>query len=182
MTTFVQWLNKQADRQDDPVGWFARYWRDLPQRPRLSSPASIARHLEDRGLFVENAPHLQQAYDATLKEYRHVRDQVVQEVSGVDPNAAQPPLPGMPEPQPQLGYGEQVEHATRAGVEAAEAAARPKMTQLDRIETLLAVVSRKLEGIERVLGLASDEDGAVLPAEIPWGDLYAVADMAAEAE
>ena len=179
MTTFVQWLHAQEKREDDPVGWFARYWRDLPQRPRLSSPASIARHLEDRGLFVENAPHLQQAYDATLKEYRHVRDQTVQEAI----SAAQP-LPGMPEPDAESlpsSPGQWVEHAAQAGMAAAAQAARPA-TQLDRIETLLAVVSRKLEGIERVLGLASDEDGAVLPAELPWGDLYAVADMTAEAD
>lgn len=177
MTTFVQWLHAQEKREDDPVGWFARYWRDLPQRPRLSSPASIARHLEDRGLFAENAPHLQQAYDATLKEYRHVRDQTAAAVGGADLSE---PLPGMPEP-PQLSPGQVVEQAARAGMAAAEAArarTAPPTGTGDKLDLIL----RKLEGIERILGLASDEDGAVLPAEIPWGDLYAVADMAAEAE
>lgn len=183
MTTFTQWLHDQEKREDDPVGWFARYWRDLDQRPRLSSPASIARHLEDRGLFEAEKPHLQQAYDATLREYRHVRDQTVQQVSGVDLSAPQEPLPGMPgvpAAPPPVSPAAAVEQAARAGM-AAAAAARAPQTQLDRIEASLEAIAGGLAAILEILGLANPADAAESLPEIPWGDLFAAADMTAEA-
>lgn len=161
MASFVNWLNEQARRDNDPVGWFARYWRDLPEHPRLSSPASIARHLEDRGLFA-STEGLTTAYDAALKEYRTVRSQVVQDVSGV-------PLP--PEVQDP---GLAVQQATQAGIAAAQAHRVPAPTQLDRIEA-------KLDRIMGILGADVTWPEPVVPG-IAWHELFAVADMAAEVE
>jgi hypothetical protein len=96
MATFTQWLKDQHKRED-AVGWFSRYWDELPDHGRLSSPASIASHLEERpeGGFTDPAqPHLRDAYDQTLREYRRERASIAQAV--VD-GAPQPELPGMPQ-------------------------------------------------------------------------------------
>jgi hypothetical protein len=47
MATFSQWLSKQEDGpQDDPVAWLARQWKALEgNRPRVSSPSGIEKHL-----------------------------------------------------------------------------------------------------------------------------------------
>jgi hypothetical protein len=187
MATFTQWLDEQRDRQD-AVGWFARYWKNLEGKPRLSSPSSIAQHLEDREAGGFRDPHiplpeadgswcagdqLREAYDATLKEYRAVRAQIVQstaEAAGVPQvtetwaggEAVSPPLPGMPEPGPAA---QAVQRASAAGLAAAQAHGQPVITenavtvaktaQLDRIEA-------KLDAIMVTLGLAEppDADGS----------------------
>jgi hypothetical protein len=71
MTTFRDWLGGQEDR-DDATGWTARFWRDLPDKPRLSSPNSIERHMRERGLF-ESQAGLTEAWDTTMAEYRQQR-------------------------------------------------------------------------------------------------------------
>jgi hypothetical protein len=178
MASFVSWLKDQEKRDNDPVGWFACFWRDLEGKPRLSSPASIAKHLEDRDLF-QSTQYLTEAYDATLSEYRKVRAGIVQAA------ASEAGVP-LPEHQPgtevqgelELGLaGQAVQNATNAAMEAARAhkartEAQAPATQHDRIEAMLGVVLRKLERIERVMGLATDEDESPLPAELPWPDWY----------
>jgi hypothetical protein len=204
VTTFAGWLSEQRKRED-AVGWFARYWRDLPETPRLSSPASIASHLEDRTTkpgqnkagerlpygFTdpEGGVHVRDAYDQTLHEYRAVRAQIVQSAAQEDGLPA-----GAPEPPagPQSAAGVAVAAATAA---AQEAAARHPVTSgmiapsqvtithgsaaLGTSEALLAAIYRKLSRIERAMGLESDEDGGQIPVELPWGAWYAQADLAA---
>ena len=47
MATFSQWLAGNEDGpQDDPVAWLARQWKALEgNRPRVSSPSGIEKHL-----------------------------------------------------------------------------------------------------------------------------------------
>jgi hypothetical protein len=47
MATFSQWLaGHEAGAQDDPVAWLARQWKALEgNRPRVSSPSGIEKHL-----------------------------------------------------------------------------------------------------------------------------------------
>jgi hypothetical protein len=71
MTTFSAWLTAQRDRTDE-VGFASRFWRDLPDRPRMSSPASIEGHLRQRGCF-DAEQGLAQAWDSTMSEYRQQR-------------------------------------------------------------------------------------------------------------
>jgi hypothetical protein len=201
MTTFVGWLRDQQKREGDPVGWFANYWDRLEGKPRLSSPASIAKHLEDRGLF--QAQHgLTEAYDATLSEYRKIRAGVVKAAaaeSGVEIPAGmvqdQLPLEQPQEAAQPPGRslaGQAVDRATDAAVQAAQAHGiitppqvatggtilpnRTEITggrsQLDRIERLLAMLCRQQERILMALGLAGDEDGGAVPAQLPWSDWY----------
>lgn len=216
MTTFAGWLAEQRKRED-AVGWFARYWHDLPETPRLSSPSSICAHLEDRtakpgqdkaGNYLpfgfkdpDGGGHVRDAYDQTLHEYRAVRTQIVssavpeagvpgpQDDAGVTPGAiAGAGMPGAGESlsappdgmtaQPQSPAGVAVQRATAA----AQAAVAARPPQLDRIERMLAGLMRKFEGIERTLGLWTDDDGYPLDAELPWADWYARADLAAVPE
>jgi hypothetical protein len=201
MTTFVQWLSDQRNRQD-AVGWFACYWRDLEGKPRLSSPSSIATHLEDReapGGFKDPAqPHLRDAFDATLKEFRDVRAQVVRPVPDPADEA------GEAGKTPQGPAGEAVERATAAGLDAAAASRMQAAASIradaggitapgipanyitvsggSSTEALLAAIYRKLDRIERAMGLAADEDGGALPADLPWPQWYAEADLSAVPE
>jgi hypothetical protein len=181
MTTFAGWLSEQKDRQD-AVGWFSRYWKQLDGKPRLSSPSSIGNHLEDRqapGGFRDPAIDLpdgttvtgetvREAYDATLREYRAVRDQIVQPASGGEP------APDEPGPA-----GAAVQAATQAGVDAVQpppgervmsrgelaAGAMRERTAIERIEA-------KLDAIMITLGLAE-------PDPLDWAAWYAQADLSA---
>lgn len=204
MTTFAGWLADQRKR-DDAVGWFARYWRDLPETPRLSSPASIGSHLEDRttkpgqNKAGERLPYgftdpdggnyVRDAYDATLHEYRGVRAEIVQSAAAAEGVPVQPELPldGVQqpaEPQPASLAGQAVERATAAAKAAAQRHVPAGMTQLDRIEA-------KLDEIRLHLGLAITADqiasGSITYPEpvimgIDWAQWYAVADLSAAAE
>lgn len=191
MTTFTQWLEDQRKRED-AVGWFARYWKDLDGRPRLSSPSSIAQHLEDReapGGFRDPAitlsdgstctgNQLRQAYDMTLKEYRDVRAQIVQAaVPGAQ--GQQDPLPGMETPQePAQGLaGQAVARAAAAGLAAAQAAqdraiAGQVLAEAGNVPLMLQLILAKLERIEEALGLAEP---------LPWDQWYEQAAVYASA-
>ena len=211
MTTFAGWLADQRKR-DDAVGWFARYWRDLPETPRLSSPASIGSHLEDRttkpgqNKAGERLPfgftdpdggnYVRDAYDATLHEYRQVRAEIAQSAAAAD---GVPGAEAGAEPQPASLAGQAVERATQAAQAAVQrhAAMSPGVTisssritsheqsQLDRIEA-------KLDEIRLHLGLAITADriadGPVTYPEdglitgVDWAQWYAVADLSAAAE
>ena len=193
MVSFVQWMKEQEKREGDPVGWFACYWRDLDGKPRLSSPSSIARYLEDQGLF-QSVNGLTEGFDATLAEYRHVREGVVR--STAQGAGIQLPEHGPQEPAeaqtPGLA-GQAVAQATAAGLAAAERHAQrhgitatpddlanrivvttgqPEGSPLDQIHWMLNAVYRKLERIERAMGLATDEDGGAVPAQLPWSAWY----------
>ena len=193
MTTFAGWLAEQRKR-DDAVGWFARYWRDLPSTPRLSSPSSIATHLEDReghpgqdkaGGYLpygfrdpQGGSHVRDAYDATLTEYRAVRAQIVQSASGVP--AAAPEPPSGPENHAQEPPAAIIGRATDAGIAAAAQHAPPATQGINSTDIpMLTAIYRKLERIEAFLGLADAEDGV---PELPWADWYAQADLSAAAE
>jgi hypothetical protein len=181
MVSFVAWMKDQEKREGDPVGWFACYWRDL-EHPRLSSPASIAKYLEDQRLF-ENVNGLTEAYDATLSEYRKVRAGIVQDAARAD--GIQIPLPehqpGEPvEPgagQPASLAGQAVARATAAAQEAVQRhqvtiTGQAGGTPVDQVEVMLGIIMRKLERIEAAMGLATDEDDGALPAQLPWSDWY----------
>lgn len=192
MTTFAGWLADQRKRED-AVGWFARYWRDLPSTPRLSSPASICSHLEDRTTqpgqdkagnrlpfgFTDpdGGQHVRDAYDATLHEYRQVRAQIVQ--STAEGAGVQPPLADAQQPAEPVSAGlagQAVTRATDAAVRAAQRHVQPtriEITGSGGVETMLAVILRKLERIEAFLGL---------PDDLEWASWYAQADLAAAAE
>lgn len=71
MATFSSWLMDQRGREDQ-VGWVARYWKDLPDKPRMSSPVSIEGHLRQRGLF-ESQEGLADAWTVVTGEYRQGR-------------------------------------------------------------------------------------------------------------
>ena len=184
MASFVSWLKEQEGREQDPVGWFAVFWRER-EHPRLSSPASIAKWLEDQRLF-ETTPGLTEAYDATLAEYRKVRAEVVRDTASQA--GVQLPLPehqpGAEEPERGLA-GQAVDRATQAAQEAAQAhgigagaiiATSGNLMNTQRAQmgtgAMLELILRKLEGIERVMGLATDEDDTQLPADLPWSDWY----------
>ena len=200
MTTFAGWLAEQRKRED-AVGWFARYWRDLPETPRLSSPASIASHLEDRTTKPgqdkagERLPfgftdpdggnYVRDAYDQTLHQYREVRAQIVQSAAadaGVAGDTPEQPA------GPQSPAGFAVEAATQAAMAAAQRhaavppapdqAQMPPRAQMGTGE-LLEDIWRKLCRIEAVLGISADEPES---AELPWGAWYAQADLAAAVE
>ena len=120
MATFSSWLMDQRSREDQ-VGWVARYWKDLPDKPRLSSPVSIEGHLRQRGL-LESQEGLADAWTVVTDEYRQQRLVAAASDAGVTPEQlaasierhpsgrdyAQEPLPGMaagevlpmPEPLP----------------------------------------------------------------------------------
>lgn len=187
MVSFVSWMKDQEKSEGDPVGWFARFWRDLEGKPRLSSPASIAKYLEDKGLF-QATNGLTEAYDATLGAYRAVRAGVVRDAAQAD--GVQLPLPehqpGAAEPERGLA-GQAVDRATEAAVAAAQLHAGgitspPGMgsnvvitsgnAALGTSEALLAAIYRKLSRIEQFLGLETDEDGGAVPAQLPWSNWY----------
>lgn len=192
MTTFVQWLNDQRKRQD-LVGEFATFWHNLKQRPRLSSPVSILKHLDERQLLPQPlrasspdgapVPTVQDAYDATLHEYRANRGELVRAV--VD--EAQDPLPGMPE-QPVTAAGEALArsraiHPSTGIYSPAEdepephpgAPATPGVfhARLKRIE-------HKIDLIMMSLGV-QDGYGPPQPDGIDWQQLWDMADHEAQA-
>ena len=91
------------------MGWVARYWKDLPDKPRLSSPVSIEGHLRQRGL-LESQEGLAGAWAVVTDEYRQQRLVAAASDAGVTPEqlaasierhpsghdyAQQEPLPGM---------------------------------------------------------------------------------------
>lgn len=220
MATFASWLTDQGPRTD-AIGWFSRYWKELSPKPRLSSPSSIGSHLEDReqGGFRAEAiewkegtctgGQVREAYDLVLKEYRHVRDQVVQAARAADA-VEQPQLPGMEEASvtsgtiqaSEMSPGEIVSRAAQAG---REAAARHQVTSANvnpaNTEAMLIHIARGVELIQLALGIARDEDGAILrfppavevtypPADgarvltsdqFDWAGWWEAADLTAEA-
>lgn len=107
MATFSSWLSDQIKREDQ-VGWVARYWKDLSDKPRLSSPVSIEGHLRQRGLF-ESQDGLADAWTVVTGEYRQGRLVAAAADAGVTTEQlaasierhpsghdyAQDPLPGM---------------------------------------------------------------------------------------
>lgn len=72
MATFQSWLNDQTVRPDsDPVGWLARLWKSHEtDRPRMSSPVSIGRFLEDQADGDEARGHVTEAVRAATVAYR----------------------------------------------------------------------------------------------------------------
>lgn len=210
MTTFAGWLNDQRKRED-AVGWFARYWRDLPETPRLSAPSSFASHLEDRESHPgqdkagnrlpygfrdpDGGSYVRDAYDATLAEYRNVRAQIVQSVAGVPDDA--PEQPAGPENRSQDvpgPAGQAVARATEAGKAAAAAHdnTSPGVTISSSRNTSyepsqLDRIEAKLDGIRQHLGLASPAAASFVFAEQPimsadWAAWFAQADLSAAAE
>lgn len=111
MATFSSWLYDQRKREDQ-VGWVARYWKDLPDKPRLSSPVSIEGHLRQRGL-LDSQEGLADAWAVVTDEYRQQRLVAAASDAGVTPEQLaasierhpsgrdldQDPLP-LPEPGP----------------------------------------------------------------------------------
>lgn len=184
MTSFVQWLKDQEKREHDPVGWFATYWRTLEDKPRLSSPASIAKHLEDRHLF-ESVNGLTEAYDATLSEYRKFRAGVVQGVAQEAGVQLQLPEHGPQEPAEPPGpglAGQAVAHATQEGLAAAQAQIPlpelPRRAQtgtgamLEEIRQSQARCAMMLGMIMGHLGMAVPPDGAELNGDLPWAEWH----------
>lgn len=174
MVSFVGWMKDQEKREQDPVGWFAQFWRDR-EHPRLSSPASIAKWLEDQGLF-QSTPGLTEAYDATLAEWRKLRAQVVHDTAaqaGVQLPEHSPQF--VQEQLPMPGPAEAVARATAAGVAAGAAhrAGSPGGKILaasgnlsfqagGNTEALLIHIARSVELIQLALGIARDEDGGIV--------------------
>lgn len=181
MVSFVSWMKEQEKREQDPVGWFARYWRDL-EHPRLSSPASIAKWLEDQGLF-QSVNGLTEGYDTTLAEYRHVREGVVRDTAqgaGITLPEHGPQEPA--EPPGQGLAGQAVAHATQEGLAAAQAQIPlpdlPRRAQtgtgamLEEIRQSQARCAMMLGMIMGHLGLAVPPDGAELDGDLPWADWH----------
>lgn len=209
MATFAQWLAEQKDRQD-AVGWFSRYWKNLDGKPRLSSPSSIASHLEDRqapGGFRDPAiqtpdgtvtgDQLRQAYDETLKEYRAVRAQIVQAAAaesgvpvpqgGAEPVSGAGAASGPPEPAQAVSgpAGEAVQRASAAGVSAAERA-RQAAAARHSVDGDLARIEAKLDLVIKGLDLLCERAGIDLNAYDPqctfdWAEWFEQADLAAQA-
>jgi hypothetical protein len=175
MVSFVAWMHDQEKREGDPVGWFACYWRDLENKPRLSSPASIAKHLEDRGLF-QSVNGLTEAYDRTLAEFRAVRagsplQPVPDQLPGVQD---QLPLPDAQEPA-QGPAGLAVTHAAEAGLAAAQAHAEPQQARvMTRGELAAGAMAEKtaIQRIEAKLDAIMDTLELAEPDELRWPDWY----------
>ena len=166
MATYMQWLNGQVKR-DDSVGWFSRYWRDLPDKPRLSSPDSIRKHLEQRELFASQEG-LAAAYEATLSEYRQDHIQEAAAHAGMV-------LPGM---TPVVAPAER---------------SAPSSAYTGWPQQYLEAMNHKLDLICRALGIKGGlepEQAVIIPAPPPpetwtpqqWEAMYATADHAAEPE
>ena len=188
MVTYSGWLKEQKARTD-AVGWFAKYWFSLEGRPKLSAVSSITEHLESRGLF-QSVEHLTEAHDAAMKEYRRMRDGVVRSVQEQLPvgNSDTGDPAGEVRDDP-LTPGQVVDRATAAGM----AAARAHQTLADltagdvgNAQAILLAILKDLELIKLALGIARDEDGAVVrfpPAvavaeaeeDCPWQQWYAEA-------
>jgi hypothetical protein len=189
MGTYVQWLKEQEHRENDPVGWFAQFWRDLPDKPRLSAPASISKHLEDRDLF-RLTPGLTEAHDTALSEYRKQREQTVRAVAteaGVQ----------VPQGEPEQGLaGQAVQRATEAAVQAAQAhmpgygqqvqgelfsaqEAHPETGQLDRIEHMLKMIMQHLGLAITADRIASGSITYTSWQPEDWDAMYRVADLSA---
>jgi hypothetical protein len=201
MATFFNWLTDQKDRQD-ATGYFARYWIELKPKPRLSSPSSILSHLEDReeGGFRDQAIEwkegtctglqIREAFDLTLAEYRKVRAQTVEAAAAADGVVQQPQLPYTDEGG--QSPGEIVERATAAAVTAGQAHLMPLIDitagDAGSSQALLIAIARDLELIKLALGIARDEDGAVvrfppaagMPSEpMHWAAWWDQADLTA---
>jgi len=168
MTSFVQWLHDQEKREGDPVGWFAVFWKNLDGKPRLSSPASIAKYLEDNQLF-QDTNGLTEAYDATLSEYRKFRAGIVHSAASAE--GIQLPLPEHQpgeEPPEQGLAGQAVARATEAAVQAAQGRGitistpvTDGMSQLDHIEAKLDDVMSALAYALDYLDLLSHSAGVI---------------------
>lgn len=163
MATFTQWLTGQTGR-NDPVGEFARYWKDLDRKPRLSSPASIATYLEDlepggfrdSSVSFHHAPTLRAAYDATLKEYRSERAQVAQAVVDSTGSPAGPSGDSSAE-QAAAGLMDAVEQTQQAAQIQAAVPASTAGVQPGQPGYWSAVIGRveaKLDQIMTAMGLA----------------------------
>jgi hypothetical protein len=155
MPTFSTWLYDQVNRSDQ-AGYVAKTWRDLPQKPRLSSPLSIEKHLRDRGLW-EAQEGLAEAWEVMMSEYRQQRLVAAAQEAGVTPEqfaSRQPPLPGM-------SPGELVSSAAAAGTAAAAAVTT---------HVSLASLDAKLDAICAHLGIApAGEPG---PEPIDWQAIW----------
>jgi hypothetical protein len=200
MATFVQWLKDQEKREGDPVGWFACYWRDLEDKPRLSSPASIAKHLEDRGLF-QSVNGLTEAYDATLAEFRAARaGSPLRPVPGPVPGAqdqmpagaaedaqahqreyervrdSQPPAGAATFQPPLPGAQEPAQGpaglAVTHATAAGLAAAQARAQPQQEIITLTPASGSQLDRIEAKLDAIMDALGLAEPDELRWPDWY----------
>jgi len=71
--TFASWLGDQVTRPDtDPIGWLARQWKALegPDRPKVSSPTGISRHLKTLRDDTEWQGFLGQAINEATDAYR----------------------------------------------------------------------------------------------------------------
>ena len=175
MTTYSGWLKEQKARTD-AVGWFAKYWFALEGRPKLSAVSSITEHLESRGLF-SSVEHLTEAHDAAMREYRQMRDGVARPVPSADNPGQQDTLPGMEARDDPLTPGEIVERATAAGVEAGKKHSYPLVDlttgDVGSGQAILMAILKDLELVKLALGIARDEDGAVVrfpPAVTPFED------------
>lgn len=172
MVSFVGWMHDQEKREGDPVGWFARYWRDLDGKPRLSSPASIAKYLEDNQLF-QSVNGLTEGYDRTLAEFRAVRAGSPLHPVPDQPQGVQDQLPLESPQEPAQGpAGLAVAQATEAGLAAAQAHAQPHQeiitltpatgSQLDRIE---AKLDRLIIGLGLAVAVEPDD-------QLAWSQWY----------
>lgn len=77
MATFQQWLTgHEDDPADSPIGWLARQWKALEgDRPRVSSPTGIEKHLISRAPAEQPAGdqwtgYVHQAVAAATAEYK----------------------------------------------------------------------------------------------------------------
>jgi hypothetical protein len=190
--TYVAWLKEQETREQDPVGWFAQFWRDLPDKPRLHAPHSITKHLEERDLF-RLTPGLTEAHDAALAEYRKHRERTVRSV------ASEAGVQVPDDQQPERGLaGQAIDSATEKAVAAAQrhmpdggqqALQGVQITGQGQSQPLAVrfedstSVADRLDRIEhliremiRVFGLRIEELGF---SAADWDRMYQAADLAA---
>jgi hypothetical protein len=167
MVTFSAWLGDQRKR-DDQTGWVAKFWAELDQKPRLSSPASIERHIAERGLFESNAG-LREAWDAMMGEYRQQRLVNAAAEGGVTPEQL---AAGSAQPLPGMSPGEIVAGAAQAGLAAAQAH-DPGPVTLELLDHKLTMIMTAL-GIKG--GLRPEHAMIMPPVPLPplnWDDMHA---------
>jgi hypothetical protein len=99
MGTFAQWVKLQEDRQQDGIGYFARYWAQVTPG-KISSVDGIKRHLDRLGKQAaesgdERAIAAFQAaesgYRLAVKEYHQVQAQANAEANGLTVSKPEPP-------------------------------------------------------------------------------------------
>ena len=159
MATFSSWLMDQRSREDQ-VGWVARYWKDLPDKPRMSSPVSIEGHLRQRGL-MDSQEGLAEAWDLVMTEYRQQRLVTAATDAGVTPE--------------QMAAS--IDRHPSTGRYAAESAGGVVIAA-SGVPVTLELVSAKLDAVLAHLGIAVPD--VTLPP-LDWQAMWDAADHDAAA-